>query len=303
MGIAGLLQPGHGYGGEGFVDLYQVDVLQFHAGFFHGVGGGRNGGGEHPDGVLGAHAHVRDTGAGREVVALEGIFGHDQHGGGGVAGLAGYGGGDGAAFHQGLEFCHFFHGGVAWGLVHFYAVEGCDFEVETAVVDGFERAGVGFQGEGFHLLPGDFPLVGDHLGGVELGHGDVAVARHPALAAGEGIAEAQGLGRQHGGGNRDPGHGLYAAGNHHIVDPGHDGLGGEVHGLLGGAALAVDGGAGHFVGQAGGEPAGSGYIASQWADRVDTAKHNVVVIHIGDAVARHQGFDHVSAKVSGVHIG
>ena len=53
-------------------------------------------------------------------------------------------------------------------------------------------------------------------------------------------------------------------------------LGGEVHGLLGRAALAVDGRAGHVLGQAGGEPAGAGDVAGLGADRVDVAEDDVV---------------------------
>ena len=53
-------------------------------------------------------------------------------------------------------------------------------------------------------------------------------------------------------------------------------LGGEVHGLLGGAALAVDGGAGHVLGEAGDQPAGAGDVARLRADAVDVAEHHVV---------------------------
>ena len=47
-------------------------------------------------------------------------------------------------------------------------------------------------------------------------------------------------------------------------------------GLLRRAALAVDGGAGHVLGQAGGQPAGAGDVAGLAADGVDAAEHDVL---------------------------
>src|SRR5690554_7219506 len=51
------------------------------------------------------------------------------------------------------------------------------------------------------------------------------------------------------------------------------GLGGEVHGLLGGAALAVDRRAGHVLGEARRQPAGAGDVAGLAADGVRSEEH------------------------------
>ena len=58
--------------------------------------------------------------------------------------------------------------------------------------------------------------------------------------------------------------------------PGHHALGREVHRLLGGAALPVDGHAGHVVGQPGHQPGGAGDVAGLGADGVAAAHDHVV---------------------------
>ena len=58
------------------------------------------------------------------------------------------------------------------------------------------------------------------------------VARDPAGGSGEGVAESHGLCGSHRRGNRDLGHGLHATCDDHVVDTGHNGLRGKVHGLL-----------------------------------------------------------------------
>jgi hypothetical protein len=49
-----------------------------------------------------------------------------------------------------------------------------------------------------------------------------------------------------------------------------------VHGLLGRAALAVDGGAGDVLGSAGDQPTGAGDVARLTTDRVDVAEDDVL---------------------------
>ena len=75
-----------------------------------------------------------------------------------------------------------------------------------------------------------------------------------------------------------------------------------MYGLLRGTALPVNRRSRHHIGQASGEPAGARDIARQRPDGIDTAKHHIVVFVVGNAVAIHQGFEHVPTKVGAVHI-
>ena len=65
-------------------------------------------------------------------------------------------------------------------------------------------------------------------------------------------------------------------GDDHVVGAGHDALGGEVEGLLGGAALAVDGGGGHRLGPAGGQHGVAADVERLLADLHDAAHDHVV---------------------------
>ncbi len=160
-----------------------------------------------------------------------------------------------------------------------------------------------FERELLHLLAADVPLLGDHLRRAELRQRLGTVTLHPALGAGEGFVETEGLRGQHGGGDRDHAHVLDAASDDDVRRAAHDGLGGEVHGLLRGAALAVDGGAGNFLGQTGREPAGAGDVAGLGADGVDAAENNV--LNGGGVYTRagHQRRERMGAQVGRVNLG
>ena len=77
--------------------------------------------------------------------------------------------------------------------------------VEAALVDGAERALVALERERLHVVARDVPLLGDHLGAAELRHLLRAVARDPALRAGERIGEAERLAGDHRRRDRDHG--------------------------------------------------------------------------------------------------
>ena len=77
-------------------------------------------------------------------------------------------------------------------------------------------------------------------------------------------------------------------------------LRGEVHGLLGRAALPVHGDAGHRLGQARREPRGAGDVAGLRADRVHAAEHHVVDGARVGLGAGQQGRDDVRAQVGRV---
>ena len=67
----GLALPRQHDRGEGLVDLDQVDVGEGHAGLLQRVRRGRDGRGEHVDGVGAAHRQVMDAGPGLQVVGLQ----------------------------------------------------------------------------------------------------------------------------------------------------------------------------------------------------------------------------------------
>ena len=74
-------------------------------------------------------------------------------------------------------------------------------------------------------------------------------------------------------------------------------------GLLGRAALAVDGDTGHGVGQTGGEPAGAGDVAGLATDGVDVAEDDILDRGRVDPGALEQGGDAGGTQVGGVHVG
>ena len=100
--------------------------------------------------------------------------------------------------------------------------------------------------------------------------------------------------------DRDHAHVLHAAGDDEVHRPRHHGLGGELHGLLGGAALSVDRHAGDVLRQSGREPARAGDAARLRPDRVDVAEHDVVDGVRVDAGAFDERRDAVGAEVGGM---
>ena len=132
-------------------------------------------------------------------------------------------------------------------------------------VPGRGRPPVALERVRVHLLPADLPPVGQHLGHPEL-------RPQPAVdlleeRRRERPGPAPGVG-----GQRHPAHRLDPAGHHQVVVAGLDPGGGEVHRLLGRAALPVDGGGRHALGQAGGHPRVAGDVGA-------------LLPHLGDAPA------------------
>src|SRR5690606_1051114 len=76
----------------------------------------------------------------------------------------------------------------------------------------------------------------------------------------------------------------------------------EVHSLLRRTALAINGGARHFLGQTGGKPAGARDVASQRPDGVNATEDHVIVFVVGDVVAIHDRFQHMGTEVGTVHV-
>ena len=95
-----------------------------------------------------------------------------------------------------------------------------------------------------------------------------------AISSGEGVAEF--LLGFHPGRERQVAHVLDAGADHRVVDAGGDQGGGEVDGLLGGAALAVDGGARRLDRQTGLQPGVAGDVEALLAELLDAAGDHVL---------------------------
>ena len=121
----------------------------------------------------------------------------------------------------------------------------------------------------------------------------VGVAGQHTVAEGDGARRHR---RAHGRG----GHDLHAGGDRDVVGPGDDALGREVGGLLRRAALAVDGGGGHRLGEAGGEDGVAADVEALVAD-LHHAAHDDVVDEGGiEVVALGELLEHLAGEVGGV---
>jgi len=124
-------------------------------------------------------------------------------------------------------------------------------------------------GELVEFGPAETPLSRDQLGADALGNEAVRIAPTHAHA------ERVGAGR-HVGSHGHPAHALDTAGDHDVVDAGHDALRGEVDGLLRGAALTVDGGGRDGFREARGEDGPAGGVDGLLTDLIHAAAHHVV---------------------------
>ena len=92
------------------------------------------------------------------------------------------------------------------------------------------------------------------------------------------------------------------AGHDDVVGPGHHALGGEVDGLLGGAALAVDGGGRHRLGPSGGQHRVATDVERLLAHLHDAAGDDVVDERRVEVVARLEGLERLGGQVDGVPV-
>jgi len=68
--VTSFPQPGDHYRCKRLVNLDQIDLIHRHPGLLQGKTSRRDGGSQHPDRVVPAHAHVMNAGSGCQVVAL-----------------------------------------------------------------------------------------------------------------------------------------------------------------------------------------------------------------------------------------
>ena len=172
--------------------------------------------------------------------------------------------------------------------------DGHDLVGEAALVGGGGGALVRGQRDLVELLAGELPAVGDHLRRQALGH-------EAAVVALEHLRREGAVAADHVGEHRHARHRLDAAGDDEVVVPGDEARGGEVHGLLARAALAVDGGAGHRLGEAGGERGVARDVDALLADLRDAAPQDVVDERGVDPGTGDEGVEHGGRQVAGVH--
>ena len=137
------------------------------------------------------------------------------------------------------------------------------------------------------------PLLGDHLGA-------------GALVRGLGVAGAEGLrvrmptvGQR--GAHRGARHRLDAASDDDVVVAGHHAGRGEVHRLLAGSALPVDGHAGNALRPARREHRGAGDVERLLAGLHDAAPDDVVDERRVDARALDEAVEHLRRQFAGMH--
>ena len=258
-------------------------------GLLEGVAGGGDRRGEHPDRVVGPHAQVVDAGPRREAVVLQALLVDDEQRGGGVGDLRGDRGGDAAALLERGQRADLLPVRLARALVVLDARRAARSRASKRPSARARMARSWLSTANASISSREqshFSAIISAL--LNWLTSPVAVALHPALGAGERVVEAEVAGEGHRRADRDHRHLLHAAGDDHVVHAGHHRLGGEVDGLLGRAALPVDGRAGHVLGEVGGQPAGAGDVAGLPADGVDAAVDHVLDRARVDAGAGHR---------------
>ncbi len=111
-----------------------------------------------------------------------------------------------------------------------------DLLLEAPLVGGTRSAQVRLEREAVVVLSRDVPLLGD-----ELGRDPLRDEAAPLLVAREHLGTERLAAGSERRAHRHPAHALDAGGDHDVVRAGDDALGREVRGLLGRAALTVDG--------------------------------------------------------------
>ncbi len=148
------------------------------------------------------------------------------------------------------------------------------------------------QRELVHLLAADLPAPRDLLGALAL----VDEVEALEVERPVGLARARLGGRP----DRHPAHRLHAGTDHHVHGARHHRLGGEVDGLLGRPALAVDRGPGHRLGEPGGEGRVARDVHRLLAHRHGAAHDHVLHQRGVEVVADQQGGEGLGGQVGGV---
>jgi hypothetical protein len=181
-------------------------------------------------------------------------------------------------------------------LVPSSSVDRQDLAVEAALVAGARRALLRGGRELVDLLTREVPLPGDQLRGQALGDEAPGIGVAALDPGTEGEADAL----PERGAHRHEAHDLDARGDHDVVHPGHDGLGGERGGLLRRTALPVDRGGRHRFREAGGEHGVAADVQALGPDLRDAAHDHVLDQGGVEVVALDEGRQHLAGQVGGV---
>ena len=186
-------------------------------------------------------------------------------------------------------------GRIPWSVTIRVAVdrEGHDLALEAALLGRLVGEPVRAHRELVELRAGDLPLVGDHLRAEALA--DDVVLGHQL--GGEGEAEL--LLGLHPRGEGEVAHVLDAAADHRVVHARGDQRGGEVDGLLGGAALAIHRGGGGLDRQALLQPRVAGDVEGLLAELLHAARDHVFDLGGVDAGAG----DHLGVALAQQRVG
>ncbi len=206
------------------------------------------------------------------------------------------------ALAQRLQLGHLLQRGVpARALIRGHPGHRGDLAREAPLVDGAAGPLVALQRELFQLAAAQPPLLADQLGPAELRDLLGAVPLLPALPEGQrhALLHRQAHRRAH----RHLAHALHPGRHDQVLGARQHPLRGEVHGLLRGSALPVDGDTRDAFRQPGGQPRGPGDVDRLRAD-LGHAPHDHVLdrrrVHSG---ARDELAEHVRGQVSRVHLG
>jgi len=120
---------------------------------------------------------------------------------------------------------------------------------------------------------------------------------------GDGHASLLGSSVGHVGANGHSAHCFHTAANHDVLSSRHHRLGGKVEGLQTGAALSVDNGSGHSLGQFGGQHDVAAQVACLCSDLAHAAENHVVDEVAVNLVAVQKSVHHMSTEVNWVNLG
>ncbi len=263
-------------------------------------------------GITARHGEGVEAGSRSEPEGGRLFLAHDEHARGTVGDLARIAGGDPTAFgtEGGLQVGQRLDAGIgADALVgddHLVGVSPVvvlhrhrdQLPLEPALGGGLGGTVVRTHRVLVECGPIDVPLLGDELGTLALAHesSPLGVAAHHPRS--EGITEIA----DDRGSHRRAGHDLDATADDHVVGAGDDALGPEVEGLLGRAALAVDGGGRHRLGEPGGEHGVAAHVEGLLTDLHDAAHDHVVDHSRVEVAAFDQRLEGLGRQVGGVPV-
>ncbi|SKS06379.1 Uncharacterised protein [Mycobacteroides abscessus subsp. abscessus] len=208
--------------------------------------GGGNGRRQQHDGIGAKCRQVVNPRARGQPEPLDSVFGRNQQCRGPVRNLACDSGSQHATVDKRAQAGHLLQRGICSGaLVNADARIGSDLLGKPPVGYRGKCSLVASECEVLVIFTGQIPLAGNKFRSAKLGDFLIAVALVPALTAGPGVRRTVCFASAEGAQNRELTHLLHATGDNEIGGTTHHGLGGEVHCLLGGSALTVNGYAGN----------------------------------------------------------